>query len=315
MAVNGYGQNLVLNPSFEDTVSCPTNGFITNCQGWEAYSSSPDYYNSCVPSWSLYSVPNNYFGEQMAASGKAYAGIFCYVEGEIDYSVDREILGNSLITSLTISQKYYVSFKVALTLNTQNTGSSLAINKLGALFSTVPYTNSNSSTIPPIENFAQVYTDSIITDSTNWTSIFGSFTADSAYNYISIGNFFKVQNTDTVHIINNNPFTPNAYYYIDDICVSTDSSFCANYTFTGVEENNVLNSMSIYPNPASDIINIEFNDNEIHNVKLYNSTGQIVLNKTIIRYDILNVGHLPQGMYFMQTNIDENITIKKLIIY
>lgn len=308
-------QNLVPNPSFEDTIACPSNGFITNAQDWQPYSSSPDYFNSCVPSWSIYSVPDNYFGLQSAASGQAYAGIFCYVEGEIDYSVDREILGTNLITPLNIGQKYYVSFKVALTLNTQNTGSSLAINKLGVLFSTVPYTNTNSSTIPPIQNFAHVYTDSIITDSTNWTTIFGSFTADSTYTYISIGNFFKVENTDTIHVISNNPFTPNAYYYIDDICVATDSSFCANYTFTGIEDEKILNNINIYPNPATTVINLDFNDNKTHTVAIYNSIGQIVLGKKILGHDILNIESLSQGVYFIHTTIDGNIAIKKLIIY
>ncbi len=271
----GVGQtNLVINPSFEDTLQCPTNGWITHAANWQPFSSSPDYYNSCVPSWSLYSVPNNYFGEQIAASGQAYAGIFCYVEGETDYSSDREILGGNLTTPLTIGQKYFVSFKVALTLNTQNTGSSLAINKLGVLFSTISYSNIDSTTIPPIENFAHVYTDSIITDSTNWTTIFGSFTADSAYMYICVGNFFRVDSTDTVHVISTNPFTPNAYYFIDDICVSTDSAFCANYIYTGIEEEQLNDNFNIYPNPVTDYFQVNQTFTEPYDLTIYNALGQ-----------------------------------------
>src|SRR5690606_36281690 len=87
-------QNLVPNPSFEDTLQCPNNGFINNSQGWEPYSSSPDYYNGCVnPTFYGYSVPNNFTGTQIAASGQAYAGAICYIEQETNYSLNREILG------------------------------------------------------------------------------------------------------------------------------------------------------------------------------------------------------------------------------
>jgi hypothetical protein len=308
-------QNLVLNGSFEDTINCPNNGFISNSQGWQPYSSSPDYFNSCVSSWYVYSVPSNLHGLQSPASGQAYSGIYTYVEGETDYSLNREILGNSLTSPLTIGQKYYVSLKVSLGTNTQNTGHSLASNKLGALFSTIPYSNIDSTTIPPIGNFAHVYTDSIITDTVNWTTIFGTFFADSAYTYISIGNFFQATNTDTIHVVNNNPFIHNAYYYVDDICVSTDSSFCANFVYIGVENEAIINQITIYPNPSSNLVKIEFSDNESHIVKICNSFGQIVIIRNIVEEDIVNMDSFPEGIYFIQTNVAEKTLVKKLIIY
>jgi len=308
-------QNLVINPSFEDTNSCPTNGWITHAASWQPFSSSPDYYNSCVPPWSLYSVPNNYFGEQIAASGQAYAGIFCYVEGETDYSSDREILGVDLTAPLTVGQKYFVSFKVALTLNTQNTGSSLAINKLGVLFSTVSYSNIDSTTIPPIENFAHVYTDSIIKDSTNWTTIFGSFTADSAYLYICVGNFFRIESTDTVHVISSNPFTPNAYYFIDDICVSTDSSFAANYIYTGITENDLQAHISVFPNPASNFVTIRSNLQTAFDIEVYNSIGQLLYSEQDINIDNLQLDVISYdtGLFFIKVTSQNNQLMYKLL--
>jgi hypothetical protein len=152
----------VPNPSFEDTVNCPTNGWITHASNWQPFSSSPDYYNGCVnSSFFGFSVPNNYTGIQIAASGQAYAGAISYIEQETNYSLNREILGGNLTIPLTIGQKYYVSFKVVAVPNTIDIGSSMFIDKLGVLFSTVAYTNLDSTTIPPIENFAHVFTDSI----------------------------------------------------------------------------------------------------------------------------------------------------------
>lgn len=306
-------QNLVFNPSFEDTVQCPNSGWIIYSLGWKPYSSSPDYFNVCVPEFYGYSVPNNFTGTQLAASGQAYAGAICYIEQETDYSLNREILGGDLTSSLTIGQKYFVSFKVVAIPNTLNIGSSMFIDKLGALFSTIPYTNIDSTTIPPIENFAHVYTDSIITDTTNWTTIFGSFTADSAYIYVSIGNFFKNNNTDTIHHTNSS--YPNAYYLFDDICVSTDSAFCVNYVYIGIEDELIESNFNIYPNPTSDFVNITFEDNKVHSIVIYNSIGEAVLNRSISRRSNINVSTLSQGLYYIQTSTNNRLTSKKLIIY
>ena len=314
MAVNGLAQNLVPNPSFEDTVSCPTNGFLTDAQGWERYSSSPDYYNSCVDeTFYGYSVPNNYTGIQAAASGQAYVGAICFVEGETDYSLNREILGHSLASPLSTGQKYFVSFKTVAIPNTLNVGSSMYVDKLGVLFSTVPYTNTNSSTIPPIQNFAHVYTDSIISDTVNWTTVFGSFTADSSYSYISVGNFFENSNTDTIH--HTSSAFPSAYYLFDDICVSTDSLFTLNYIYTGIDEKNEESSLMVYPNPASNYINLEFDDYKEYIITIYNSTGQLMLSKTIIHQGIMNTESLSQGIYYIQSRQGNVVLNKKLIIY
>ena len=91
-----------------------------------------------------------------------------------------------------------------------------ACNKLGVLFSNSTYSEFNP---PPENNFAHVYTDSIITDTTNWFTIAGSFVADSTYSNIILGIFFDNNNVDTLRL-----FKPNcdvfAYYFIDDVSVT-----------------------------------------------------------------------------------------------
>ena len=62
MTLNGYGQNLVPNPSFEDTAYCvsgPTQ--VQAALGWESYADSPDYFNPCTSNSDV-SVPNNWGG-------------------------------------------------------------------------------------------------------------------------------------------------------------------------------------------------------------------------------------------------------------
>jgi len=214
-------QNLVPNPSFEDTIMCPSDfSQIQFSTGWTTYSESPDYFNSCDPSNSNFGVPNNYAGYQMPYDGNAYAGAIVYRNGGI--SDVREVIGRELATPLTIGVEYFISFKVNLSLD-DTYDYYYAIGGLGVLFSTVNYTP--SVTVAPINNLPHVYFPGIISDTSDWTTIEGSFVADSTYNYIMLGNFFDDQNTDSL-LLGSTPFGSYAYYYFDDICVSTAIETC-----------------------------------------------------------------------------------------
>ena len=75
---NSFAQNLVSNPSFEEYSSCPDGiGQISYAIGWEPCGpSTEEYFHFCgAPD---YSVPENWFGYQYAATGKAYAALFSY---------------------------------------------------------------------------------------------------------------------------------------------------------------------------------------------------------------------------------------------
>ena len=70
-----FSQNLVPNPSFEDTVQCPI-GYseINYSLGWYSPTQgTPDFFDSC--GYSSVSVPQNAFGWEPAKTGVAYIGI------------------------------------------------------------------------------------------------------------------------------------------------------------------------------------------------------------------------------------------------
>ncbi len=207
----GTAQNLVPNPSFEDTVACPDwISQVERAAGWSQFRPTADYFNSC--SNSVYTVPYS-LGYQCASTGNAYCGIWCY---NSTLSNLREYIGRQLSTPLIIGQKYYITIRFNL-----SNGANCAVNKQGVLFSTVEYNNSNWA---PITNFAHIYSTTIISDTLNWTNISGSFIADSAYQYIIIGSFFDDNNVDTFKINSSNNCI--SYYYIDDVCISADSLTC-----------------------------------------------------------------------------------------
>jgi hypothetical protein len=287
------GQNLVPNPSFEDTVECP-DGFsqIDKAEGWFRWGlGTPDYLNSCSSAFAS-SVPINALGHQ-ASSGfacKAYAGLFTFTIATNEY------LATQLISPLVIGHKYYISFKVSLADTCK-----FASNNIGALFRVTSF---QSVTIPfPYTNFAHINSGTI-TDKTNWSIIFGSFVADSAYNFIVLGNFFDDNQTDTISITG---FTTDAYYYIDDVCVSVDSLTCINFVpscNTGVLEKE-KSKIHVSPNPFTEEITIDFpvSKHSQSVIEIYDMLGKVypfVIEECTDGIRITPQGLLADGIYFLR---------------
>ena len=68
---------------------------------------------------------------------------------------------------------------------------------------------------------------------------------------------------------------------------------------------------SLYPNPATDVVNIETNF-EISNIKVVNYVGQVVLNQEINQVDFqINTSDYRSGMYFVQIENNEGVVITK----
>jgi hypothetical protein len=294
-------QNLVPNPSFEDTVYCPNaTNQIDACQHWLNFGNSPDYFNACDPTG--LNVPNSSFGFQYAHSGNGMAGVITYRRPNLPTGPNyREFIGCQLSSPLIIGQKYYFSFYVNFA-NTNNI--SIASNKIGLNFSTVQY---NSTQIPSLTNFSHLYTDSILKDSVNWIFLTNSFIADSTYQYILLGSFFDDNHTDTVNI----GTLPNAnYYYIDDVCVTSDSLY--NNLWTGIKKNepNNLYQIRIFPNPTFLYLYIE-NAYLIEKIIIHNTLGEIVysLNTTKESNLKIDVSTLINGPYLI-TFINKNTTFK-----
>ena len=90
-------------------------------------------------------------------------------------------------------------------------------------------------------------------------------------------------------------------FYLEDDNLSNDSLI------------NNFDDVKIYPNPASNYIIIEVED-EI-NLKLINNLGQTVVSKTISMKTDINISYLEKGLYFIQLqDKNGNNSIRKLII-
>jgi len=300
-----HGQNLVPNGSFETYTTCPFSTAQLDYTGnWFFCGASTDYYNACSPPGNM-SVPSNIYGYQYASNGIGYIGMVLYAYGEGSPYNTREPAGTSLTSILTIGTKYYLSFKAVLVLN--DFESDGACNKLGAKLSTIPYSSSNPA---PVDNFAQVYTDSMIQDTSNWITIGGSFIADSAYSFITIGNFFDSSNSTYINLDSIFTTPVSAYYYIDDVRLSTDSVF----VFSGIGGYGLAPDVGIFPNPSDGYIQITSNE-KIFGIDVFSIDGKLL---QFIQGDgylnMLDLTHLASSIYIINIKTKSYDIRKKIII-
>jgi len=297
--------NLVPNPSFESFTSCPIqSGDIDKATGWTSFCGSPDYFNKCNQfDWG---VPKNIFGFQQPASGSGYAGFGTWSNVMAN---TREFPSCILINPLNIGTKYFISFKVALSLENLANPTNCASDKTGMKF-----TLGSSTCNSLINNNPHVFTNSIITDSLNWTRISGSFVADLPYTTAVIGNFFDDANINTTKFFNS-WWSDFAYYYLDDVCVSTDSIFANNYNYTGIEQYRVGEEIGCYPNPIIDVLKIENPTNKRMNIEIYNLLGEQVYTilDSVNKVLLVDLKNCASGILFVSIKSGGQITKYKFI--
>ncbi len=241
---SGFTQNLVPNPSFEDTIGgCPTSFTgMAYCKDWNSWDgSTSDYFIYCssVP-WSLASVPSNQAGYQVARSGKAYAG---FITNKIDsfstiQSDWNEYVMTQLKFPLIVGQLYELTFYLNLANKTGHTTSSygvlLSTNSHRYNFNTQGYLNES----PQLKNTPGNY----LLDKTNWVEFKRRFIADSSYQHITIGNFLDRFQSPMVNV-DNNLFSPPhdfPYFLIDDVSIFPIHTICQGDT---IELNSLGNTL------------------------------------------------------------------------
>jgi hypothetical protein len=163
-------------------------------------------------------------------------------------------------------------------------------------FTTSPHQWVWDDPLPVPLNYAQVYYPQILADTVGWTLVSGSFVADSAYQYVMIGNHFDNSQTDTL------PFEPTislpmAYTFIDDVCVSRSLSGCP--LMVGLE-GHVSSDMVLFPNPASTTVLLT-NVAEGAQVTVADVSGRIVwLGSVAVGELQLNVEAWARGIYILK---------------
>ena len=311
------GENLVPNPSFEETRACPKDcDYIGGVVAWNLFPNfSADYFHRCANIFQTieyrrrfpreeilnFSVPRNIFGYQEARTGDAYAGIsFCY-----------EALAVKLLRPLVRDSVYKVEFFVSLA-DSSNVGT----RYFGMYFSetAIRTTIDNQMSIsgflldcpPQIQNPP----DRFLTDTTNWTPITGFYTAKGGEEYIAIGGFYPYHDSLVQRIRHDRPLSKIyrskekylGYYFVDDVSVVPYNrkwapepwiKYVLQYIYFDFDKTDLLpesadelNRLSAYmeSNPIYDIEITGHTDNfgsETYNRNLSNNRAKAVANYLI----------------------------------
>ena len=191
-----------------------TTNFFTN--GFPA-----DWFSNCGGSQDEtdVAIPNNAYGSQLPHGGDSYAGLIAYSTSGIS---QHQYLTSELSQPLVAGQTYCAKMFVSLA-----ESSDFAIDQLGIYFSgNMPNTSVPLYQEPQVNNDATNY----LFNQNGWLEVGTTFVADSAYQYITIGNF-EAYPTNSLLVGTNTEGI--AYYYIDDVSivpvdltVSEDATIC-----------------------------------------------------------------------------------------
>jgi gliding motility-associated-like protein len=216
-------QNLVVNPSFEDvnTIPCGLSIFYSDfndaVSDWQMVTNGRATVYSNNVSQGCLNHPNSTnpsaYGQQNPHTGDNFISLQLYGNNVTFGNNYREYVQIPLSTPLEVSHKYYFEYYVSLA-----DKSKFASNNFGLLFTMDEFSNYFFSSV--LNYQPQVEYPAIVTNTQNWEKISGFFVADSAYSYLTMGNFSNAAQTSTT--VNNNSGgigLNEAIYFVDDIVV------------------------------------------------------------------------------------------------
>ncbi len=296
----GNAQNLVPNPSFEDTCNNCIYPLL-GAEPWYAAQFTPDYFSDTYSHASA-SSSNNPSGFQLPKTGVAYMGFYFHQSvGGPTPACLREYIGIKLSQPLVSGAKYCVEFYISRAENFEQ-----AVNRVGAYFSTdTAYINNSPCNLLYTPQVTTKYSHAVFSNTTNWILFSQSFTAAGGEQFMTIGNFFGDDST-IIDTLTGSNF--GAYYYIDDISVINCS--------VGTQENDPYYNINVIPSIFTSQLNISVSNSISNEIIIYDITSRIIIKRKFSNQTIIDTNSLPKGLYIYEIR-DAYKTIKtdKLLKY
>ena len=77
----------------------------------------------------------------------------------------------------------------------------------------------------------------------------------------------------------------------------------------------IIPTVSLYPNPSNELINISFGEDRLSNIELYDITGKLLFKKELnANTYALNIANYPSGTYLVKVYNQNNTFLNKKII-
>lgn len=213
-------QNLVVNPTMEETNKAAFRPRIEKAEGWSNGNAGTADLFVHRDRASLDGVPDNFMGTQ-ECEGSNYAGIIAYfgderlsitksasageLTEETGYGRYTEYLQGEFSEPLKAGKVYNFSFQVSLAEESDR-----AIRGLGAYISAEKM---NTKTNSFLKFQPTVISEEVVADMDGWTEISGTFVAHGGERFVTIGAFPQYLTVVNIAEVNEND-SRKAYYYI-----------------------------------------------------------------------------------------------------
>lgn len=291
------GQNLVPNPSFEVMDTCPDYfGQWAYMADWDSpYTMSADFFSGCSTN-DISGVPLNHMGYQYPGHGQSYAGLATYSTNPYY----REFLVAELEQPLVIGQPVELSFMASpggygsAPLNSAQYVSS----GIGMKFFVELPTNWQFYLFP---NSAALFYPQLLSDTSAWITVSGSYVPDSAYRYVVLGNFYENGLTATFLADQGYGQWPLAYAFLDAVCVSEVFGYCS--TWLGLREQ--VDASLQCNNPFADRLEVAFGEGDgIDELVILDAMGKLVRGVSVrgARSMRISTQDLPEGVYVLHAS-------------
>lgn len=118
----------------------------------------------------------------------------------------------------------------------------------------------------------------------------------------------EMKSQDFVELLN----TLSDVYAMDDIHVNQGYPIFTQYY--SVDENEAYNGISVYPNPARNIVNIAFSDDiDCQSVEIYTIDGRLLQSKSS-NFETVDISDLNSGVYILKVNMADGREFTERIV-
>jgi hypothetical protein len=290
-------ENLVLNPSFEDTASM-TYGypFVVTANWWSANGSDADYFSPFeqeLPSGSgaIYAVPISQIASEQAQDGLAYCGLVVYEStGET-----KEYLQGFLAETMLPGHEYCVSICISLA-----DSSSLRSCDFQVAFSDENVNDGNAPGVLDLQHWVDFDISDV--DTSGWTYYEHSYIAFGGESFVYLGSNTPSEELNCVEQYNSTILWNTSYLLVDNLSV-TESSLCT----SGLNEqmNTVL---VVYPNSSTNELQLSQSHSKHLDWELFDISGSLVSSGVLQPDDSkIEVGYLSNGLYVLDVGNHESI--------
>ncbi len=138
-------------------------------------------------------------------------------------------------------------------------------------------------------------------------TIFVGFINDTQKGY-SIGYDFNNDNNNQVYYT-----TSNTWYHLSKGTPMIRALMGDNFVDISVPESPSKESIKVYPNPTNNTLRIQLKEQTQYQLRIYNNIGRLLINKTIINSQNINLKEYGSGVYLILIQ-NKNLNITKKII-